>query len=172
MGQTEKTGQKAKYEVMKEEKLVRVKVPSRGSHYLNVVPAHSFEVDGKPVSVPTHYRHGQMIGDSGIIVNRHFYSVTENDLGKTILATVKVVRKTAHDQSFIMLDIMKEERVDGVFPKKTLKIMPSVAPQEKQDGDIRIPMTGTHGGVIRFEDYTPYTPERFQTAAESVPANQ
>lgn len=161
-----------KYEVVKEEKLVRVKVPSRVSHYLNVVPAHNFEADGKTVSVPAHYRHGQKIGDSDIIVNRHFYGATEDDLGRTILATVKVVRKTAHGKIFVMLDITKEERVDGVFPKKTLKIMPSVHPQLRRDDDIFIPMTGVHGGVIRFNDYTPYIPEKFRTVAETVLTNQ
>lgn len=171
MDKVDQTVKSARYEVIIEKKLVRVKVPSRGSHYLNVVPAHSFEADGKQVSVPTHYKHGQMIGDTNIILNRHFYGVTENDLGRTILATVKVVRKTTGGRTFIMLDIIKEERIDGVFPKKILKILPSVVPQEKRDGDIRVPMTGAHGGVIRFEDYVPYVPERFRTAA-SIPASQ
>lgn len=171
MEQTEKKA--AKYEVVREVKLVRVKVPSRGSHYLNVVPGHSFETDGEMIPVPTHYKHGQKIGDTDIIVNRHFYGVTENDLGRTILATVKVVRKTTGERTFIMLDIIKEERIAGIFPKKTLKIMPSIVPQAKRDGDIRIPMTGAHGGVIRFEDYAPYVPEKFRTVAESTaPANQ
>lgn len=170
--QTEKKA--AKYEVVREVKLVRVKVPSRGSHYLNVVPGHSFETDGEMIPVPTHYRHGQKIGDTDIIVNRHFYGVTENDLGKTILATVKVVKKTIPRDGcrdvFIMLDITKEDRIDGVFPKKTLKIMPSITSSKRSD-DIGIIMTN---GVIRFEDYVPYTPEKFRTPAESsaAPANQ
>lgn len=134
MEEVDQTRKSAKYEVIVDEKLVRVKVPSRGSHYLNVVPGHNFETDGEMIPVPTHYRHGQKIGDTDIIVNRHFYGVTENDLGMTILATVKVVRKTTGGRTFIMLDIIKEERVDGIFPKKTLKIMPSVVPQAKPWG--------------------------------------
>ena len=143
---------------------VLLKVPSAGCPHLCFVESHTLH-DGVTI-IPDHYRHGQMIGN--VLVTRHFYDITGNDLGKRIVADVTIVKKSYPDGSparkafafngaregwisEIAIDIHKK----GGAPQKVLKILLVLTAKETREGNIRIPLSG---GGIRFEDFVPYVP--------------
>jgi len=144
------TDQRA-YKTLTVRKGVIVKVPNfkdsvvtrmnDSQHHMNKVPAHSFKLHGKTIHVPEHWHHGQSFSlkftwPSNVIVNRHFYGINESDLGKRIVAEVKVVRKTtAVGRQFIALDITKAP--EGSRPTFRLRY------PNNGKGSIPIPGTAT-----------------------------
>lgn len=92
------------------QKNVMVKVPKKSS-YMTEVDAHEFELHGKTVSVDSHWRNGFSIpfaGRGGVILNRLFYRIDKENLGKKIVARIEVVQKTTRDgRKYLMLNIIK-----------------------------------------------------------------
>lgn len=106
---------------------VIVSVP-RASDYMAKVSAHSFDSDGDTIIVPTRWKNSMMCGDyydqdgkrvsvgakgrkerfKQLIISRSFYDISENDLGRKIVATVIVSEKTtAEGRKFTLLDFHK-----------------------------------------------------------------
>lgn len=129
----------AGYQVLREVQNVLVKVPKQ-SAYMNKVDAHSFESAAGSVSVPTHWKNGQVFeavnpenrlilvrNERGeevpkkLILTRIFYGITEADLGRTALFTAKVIKKTTDEgREFILLDFIKQEAGEGLMELKFL----------------------------------------------------
>ncbi len=123
------------YQVLKVEESVLAKVPKE-SFYMEVVGRHEFKLPGKIVYVPKHWRNSFVVPGSKIILNRHFYGIRDEDLGRRIVAKVKVVKKTTQDgQEFVMIDIFKDP--NGTKPTRELKFLIN------GQGDIQIPGTDT-----------------------------
>lgn len=124
----------SRYRVVKEVHGVKVAVPTKGCVHMQPVAAHEFINDeGETVKVPAHWKHGQMVGDTGVVLNRHFYNITDTDMEprgtktrtkktkegrkvvttqvkQTINATVRVMEKVTDGGSkYIILDIFKTE---------------------------------------------------------------
>jgi len=91
-------------ELLKKEN-VSVKVPKKRGAYMNFVPTHEFETDGKTVSVPAHWQHGLLVSGK-VIVNRHFFGIDSTDFGHKITAKVEVVRKVT--------DLGKEYNLENI----------------------------------------------------------
>ena len=129
----------ATYLTLKQVEHVLVKVPKL-SAYMNKVDAHCFESATGPVSVPTHWKNGQVFEEVNpenrlilvrnergeeipkkLILTRIFYGITEADLGRTAKFTVKVNKKTTTEgREFILLDFIKEEAGEGLLELKFL----------------------------------------------------
>jgi len=129
----------AGYQVLRQVEHVLVKVPKK-SLYMQQMDAHSFESATGPVSVPTHWRNGQVFeavnpenrliltrNECGedvpkkLILTRIFYGITEADLGRTAMFTVKVIKKTTDEgREFVLLDFIKEEAGVGLVELKFL----------------------------------------------------
>ena len=110
------------YQELKVVEKVLVKVP-KGGAYMEEIPEHKFELHGGTINVPRHWRNGFVVvvsAGSKIILNRHFYGIKDRDLGRKIVATVKVIKKTTQDgREFVMLDIINAP--DGTKPIYELK---------------------------------------------------
>lgn len=103
---------KWKYTTLLQESGVRVKIPNM-SQFTQFISAHSFNSENGPVVVPAHWKSGMAINGTKtdtVILNRHFYGIDREDLGKRITAIVKVVEKKeiGSDRVFTMVDIHKE----------------------------------------------------------------
>lgn len=83
----------ASYETVKEVASVLVKVPTLGT-YMNYLDAFQLPDDGG--LIPERYQNG-MVLKKGHILNRNFYGLKENDLGRNVVATVVVKKKTMED---------------------------------------------------------------------------
>lgn len=97
------------YEIMETINAVRIKVP-RKSDFMEIVEKHTFAVQGNPaVEVPRHWKFGQMVPveKSCVFLNRHYFGIAATDLGKSIIATIEVVKKFRGEESFLMLNIYK-----------------------------------------------------------------
>jgi len=104
-----KLGNGAQYQTVLEVTNALVKVPKL-SDFMRLVPG------GYPVaSVPDHWAHGKPIPrrdksltETAIILNCNFFGIEERDLGRRIVANVKVIQKTtSRGQVYPMLDITK-----------------------------------------------------------------
>ncbi len=129
----------AKYLTLKQVEHVLCKVPKQ-SAYMNKVDAHDFPSAAGLVSVPTHWKNGQVFeavnpenhliltrNERGeevpkkLILTRIFYGITEADLGRTALFTVKVNKKiTDEGREFILLDFIRETAGEGLMELKFL----------------------------------------------------
>lgn len=106
---------------------VQVNVP-RDSDFMVKTIAHSFETASGKVIVPTRWKNSMMCGDyydqdgkrvsvgymgrkerfKQLIISRSFYDISEDDLGRRIVATVIVSEKTtAEGRKFTLLDFHK-----------------------------------------------------------------
>ena len=130
----------ATYQTLQLVEHVLVKIPKR-SAYMQQVDAHSFDSAAGPVSVPTHWKNGQVLeavnpeghliltrNESGedvpkkLILTRIFYGITEADLGRTARFTVKVNKKTTDEgREFILLDFIREEAGEALMELKFLE---------------------------------------------------
>lgn len=92
----------ASYRFLQEEENVKVKVPQKGL-YMEFIPAHSFKVAGeKTVFVENHWRSKSSI--DGQLVQRNFFGITEEQLGKNIVGKVKVqTKKTSISKEDVLL---------------------------------------------------------------------
>ena len=118
------------YRTILTQEKVLVKVPIE-SHDMRFKPEHEFVVNGKPIKVPDRWQNGMAVGK--VILNRHFYGIDKNDLGRKIVAMVEVIEKTTDGgRKFLMLDICKES--NGTKPVCQLKII-------DEPGDV--PILGT-----------------------------
>ncbi|MBM3256341.1 MAG: hypothetical protein FJZ04_02640 [Candidatus Moranbacteria bacterium] len=109
------------YETIHEQKAVRVKIPMQHPTFMTSVPKHDFQNDrGDTIEVEPHWRSGLLIQGTTVIVNRHFYGICPDELGKHIVADIQVVRKTTKDgRDFLMLDIRKcQERTKSLTELK------------------------------------------------------
>jgi hypothetical protein len=111
MDNTVKLGNGARYSEIMEMKKVLVRVP-KPSDSMRRVPG------GFPTEkVPEHWAHGKPFprqdkgpNDPALILNVNFFGLGESDLGRRIVADVKVLMKTtARNISFVMLDVTKTE---------------------------------------------------------------
>jgi len=108
-----KLGNGAKYQTVLEVENVLVKVPKL-SDFMRLVPG-----DHPVASVPDHWAHGKPFPrhnkntiEMALILNCNFFGIEERDLGRRIIANVKVVEKTtSRGKVYLMLDITK---VSGV----------------------------------------------------------
>jgi hypothetical protein len=124
------------YRTLLERRDVAVKVPNRGP-YMNSVAPHSFELHGEMVQVKGHFRHGLVLKgiEKNVILNRLFFGVGSQDLGKKIVAKVEVVEKTTQESSKrILLNIFKAP--DGTKAAYDMKF-------SETEGNIMIPGTNT-----------------------------
>lgn len=99
---------------------VLLKVPHYTATYLKFVPGHKLGVLNKEnaiiqIEVPEHYRHGDFprrLPDGQVkpTITRHFF-VSHEDLGKFIIASVEVVKKTnlIDGEESLILNIQKSE---------------------------------------------------------------
>ncbi len=125
---------------------VLVRVPREGTNMV-FKHAHKFEVNGKAVSVDSHFRNGMFIPGNGhgrgVILNRIFYGLNEDDLGKRIVADVSVVRKTTgRGYRFLMLDIIKSKSNESE-PDRELKFLSPGSLSPGDDKSVMIPDTET-----------------------------
>ncbi len=92
----------AKYDTMLVVERVLVKVPKE-SGFMNF--KSSFETqDGK--NIPCHWMNGKPLGK--VFLNLFFYGLLQQNLGRSIVATVSVIKKMMDDgRNFIMLDVKK-----------------------------------------------------------------
>jgi hypothetical protein len=128
----------ASYKVLAVEEKVLVKIPGGGDKHFKWVEAHEIKARSGPHSVAEHYRRGDYFG--GRFVTRRFF--VEPDLvGKTTVATVKVVEKTDHQkggQKALILEIYPREG----SPTSKLKV-------GSPTGEFPIP--GAKGKHVAFE---------------------
>lgn len=84
-----------------EQSRVEVKVPREGK-YMNFIESHKFEApDGRVIPVDDHWRSSSII--NGKLVQRNFFNITPQQLGKKITARVEVVRKTTSTGKVVTL---------------------------------------------------------------------
>jgi hypothetical protein len=130
----------AEYEEVLTVAHVLVRVPKEGRH-MKFVKSHS-PVPG--VTIYERYQNGMLVGN-GRILNRNFFHLSLDDLGKKITATVKVIKKKMDDdREFTMIDILKDET--GFKPTTQMKLVQN-STHIVNDGEIHI--IGTNG-IIRF----------------------
>ncbi len=127
-----------KYKTIAEAEKVLFRVPKEGPHMNFMEPVN---LNGNPVEA--HWANGLLLKISArekIIINRHFYDVTKDDLGRTFTGKVKLVEKTTEDgRIFYLLDffpsrgevaeleikfindgeLIPTEKLDDFFPVKT-----------------------------------------------------
>lgn len=101
-----------KYETLLVTTGVRVQVPKE-SQFMKFFPAHTFESADGPVVVPDHWKSGMTVDGTKtdtMILNRHFYGISRDDLGSKITAIIKVVekREVGGDRVYVMLDMTKD----------------------------------------------------------------
>ena len=146
----------ATYKVLGTVKKVLVNVPTTGNIHMQPVDAHKFTTgDGQTVEVPFHWRHGQPVGDTGVIINRHFFGITAQDrepkgtrkngsaIPRKIMATVEVVeKKTGSGARYILFNITKDDSEDR--PEFELKL---ILDGKRTDEDIMINGAGGKGFV-------------------------
>lgn len=97
------------YETVETIEAVRIKVP-RKSDFMEIVEAHTFAVKGNAaVKIPRHWKFGQMVpvGKTCVFMNRHYFGIAATDLGKSIVATIEVVKKFRGEENFLMLNVRK-----------------------------------------------------------------
>ncbi len=93
----------AHYQLLDQQENVKVKVP-RKSQYMEFVSAHKFETgNGKTVSVEDHWRSSSNI--NGQIVQRNFFGITGEQLGKNVIGRVEAQVKTTSfgKKSFLLI---------------------------------------------------------------------
>ncbi|MDZ7611550.1 MAG: hypothetical protein U5L10_02200 [Candidatus Moranbacteria bacterium] len=91
----------AQYQFLDQQENVKVKVP-RESQYMEFVPAHKFEAgNGNIVSVEDHWRSSSNI--NGQIVQRNFFGITEEQLGKNVIGLAEVQMKTTSSGKKVLL---------------------------------------------------------------------
>jgi hypothetical protein len=114
---------KSTYEVIMELEGVLVKVPSEGCLHFDQVRPHTIKIDGVEIAIPVYYRHGFLVQtEPRIILNKNYYGIDSADLGRMIVATVKVIKKTTgKGRVFTMIDITKAQ--NGVEPNYELRIL-------------------------------------------------
>ena len=98
-----------KYETLLVTTGVRVQVPKE-SQFMKFFPAHTFESASGPVVVPDHWKSGMTVDGTKmdtVILNRHFYGISRDDLGSKITAIIKVVEKRQGDRVYVRPDITK-----------------------------------------------------------------
>ncbi|MFH1427562.1 MAG: hypothetical protein ABIG60_03470 [Patescibacteria group bacterium] len=142
-------------QTLREMKKVLVKVPlaeskqvrsmTSSTHHMKWIPEQIFpQENASPLVIPGHYHHGMSFPknsdiskktwDNFIIVNRHFYGIGENDLGKMIVADIRVEEKTVKGgKKFILLSYQKAP--GGTCPAYELKF--------PKNGKGSIPIPGT-----------------------------
>lgn len=131
------SGSKYKEATVKEG--VLVKVPKE-SLYMEEVGAHTMDVQGKMIRIKHHYRNGLLIPGAKVVVSRHFYGIKEYDLGKKIVATVRVIEKTTFQgRKFTILDIVKA-------PDKTKAICEIKFTDNGQENGV--PILGTNYKIL------------------------
>lgn len=84
-----------------------IKVPKEGE-YMKLIPETSFidNESGKKVIIPEHYQHMFLAqANPKEIVIRHFYGISEEHLGKRIVAKVTIILKKVDGRSYLMMDI-------------------------------------------------------------------
>lgn len=82
----------AHYEDLDQMKNVKVKIPKEGT-YMEFVRSNEFKTgDGKNVFVDNHWRSSSCI--NGQIVQRNFFGITREQLGKNIAGSVEIQVKT------------------------------------------------------------------------------
>lgn len=128
----------ANYEVLKVVERVLVKVPKE-SGFMQPQPAF---VSSNGFKVPAYWKNGKPLGK--IFLNIQFFGVTEDNFGKNIIATIKVIKKVMSDgREFIMIDAIN---TPGVAPEYDLKF-----PEKSGKG---IPIIGTNQEIefrLRFK---------------------
>ena len=95
------------YRTVSSNDFVSVKVPKEGG-YMQLIEAHEFELEGNKIPVPKHWRNSFLVPGSAQIVQRNFFEISKDDLGKKIVATVEIVEKTtARGRKVMLLNITK-----------------------------------------------------------------
>lgn len=92
----------ANYQFLHEEENVRVNIPQEGQ-YMKFIQAHSFKTgSGKLVFVESHWRSHSCI--HGQLVQRNFFGITEEQLGKKIIVKVRItMKKTTKSKKTVSL---------------------------------------------------------------------
>ncbi len=99
--------------------LVLVHVPNHSDNMKYCEECH-FVSNSIPVKIEKRWVNGMIVDK--IIVNKNFYGILANDLGKNIVAQVEIVKKELSDKrEFIMLDIHKMPK--DTVPTHRLKII-------------------------------------------------
>lgn len=102
--------------------LVLVHVPNHSDSMKYCEECH-FVSNGNPIKIAKRWVNGMMVDK--IIVNKNFYGILANDLGKNIVARVEIIKKELYDgRKFIMLDIHKMPK--DALPTHRLKITDEV----------------------------------------------
>ena len=114
---------KSTYEVIMELEGVLVKVPSEGCLYFDRVNPHTMKINEVEKAIPVYYRHGFLVQtEPRIILNKNYYGIGSADLGRMIVATVKVIKKTTGEgRAFTMIDIIKAQ--NGTEPSCEFKML-------------------------------------------------
>lgn len=123
----------ADYETLLIKERVLVKVPKDSGF---MTRQNAFKTPAG-VSVPSHWKNGKPL-KGGVFLNVHFYGINEENLGRNIIASVEVIKKTMQSgREFIMLNVTN---TPGVAPVLDLKF------PEGNNGGIKI--TGTEQEVV------------------------
>lgn len=86
---------------------VCVKVPKAGG-YMELINAHEFQLNGNTVSVPEHWRNSFLVPGTSQIIQRNFFGISRDDLGKKMTATVEIIEKTTgRGRKVMLLNITK-----------------------------------------------------------------
>lgn len=128
----------ASYQVLEIKKNVLVPIPGAGDQHLKWIEAHQIETINGPHLVKEHYRRGDLFGSH--FVTRRFF-VGPNLVGRTIVASVKIIEKTDHQKNGEKSLILEIYLAIGA-PTSRLKI-------GSPDGDFPIP--GVKGKYIAFK---------------------
>lgn len=121
-------GENSKIVIIKE--AVRIKVPVD----VLLVAEVKRENSGKTVVIPAHWHNAFAVGK--VVVNRNYYGVTKDDVGRRMTVTVQVFEKTvAGGKKYTAIDFFKGNGTRPTFELKIVDIMDTVG--------ISVPINGT-----------------------------
>lgn len=113
---------------------VSVKVPKLHSSFMRFIPEKNYvDKTRNKVVIPKHYQHGYLAqSEPREIVFRHFYGISQEHLGKRIVAKVSIILKKVDGRSYLMMDIHHQPNTSSTTELKF---------NENGNGQIFIPRT-------------------------------
>lgn len=123
------------YKTVSQNLFVCVKVSKEGK-YMKLIEAHEFQFNGNTIPVQEHWQNSFVVPGTSQIIQRNFFEISEDALGKKIVAAVEVVEKiTSCGRKVMLLNITK---ISGAKATSDLKFSEEGAGIELPDTKIKI----------------------------------